>query len=113
MLRNTLSTSNVVWLQNEGCVPDEYIIKNIMERFNLITIFFDNDRAGLEAAFKLRSIFESIKKGSTRVIRLPKKRKHKEIYGRYLKDPAEFINKEGREYLLKTLKQIGLNGTDT
>jgi len=42
---------------------------------------------------------------------LPELDKHLSLHGRYLKDPAEYINKEGRLFLVENLNQIGLYGT--
>ena len=113
VLRNLDLGLNVIWFQNEGCVPDLTILKNLTERFELITIFFDNDDDGILAAQKLVEVFNSLREGCVRMIYLPKKRKHKQLHGMYLKDPGDFIHKEGRQDLIKVLKQIGINGKDT
>lgn len=108
VLRNMDMSLYVVWFQNEGCVPSMDILKNLTERFTLITIFYDNDEDGIKAAEKLVAIFNMIKEGCARMIYLPRKRKHKQLHGAYLKDPAAFINKEGKNNLRTVLKQIGL-----
>jgi hypothetical protein len=113
VLRNLDWGLNVVWFQNEGCVPSEDILRNISQRFKLITFFYDNDDDGIVAADKLTNIFNEIREGSSRAIHLPRKRKHKQLFGHYLKDPSDFIQKEGRQDLITVLKQIGINGKNT
>lgn len=113
VLRNMDMSLNVIWFQNEGCVPDIDILKNIVSRFRLITIFFDNDEDGIKAAQKLVDIFNMLRPGCARMIYLPHRRKHKSLHGHYLKDPGEFIHKEGKIDFITVLKQIGINGKNT
>lgn len=113
ILRNLILGLNVIWLQNEGCVPSMDILKNLVERFEYITIFYDNDEDGRKAAQKLCDVFNMIKESCARTVFLPERRKHKQLYGKFLKDPGEFINKEGKQDLLKALKQIGINGKNS
>lgn len=44
---------DTVWFQNEGMIPSLEILDDLCRRFTTILIFFDNDRAGIEAAIKL------------------------------------------------------------
>ena len=113
VLRNLEWGLNVIWFQNEGCVPSMDILVNLTQRFEYITIFFDNDEDGMKAAQKLCDIFNMIRESCARTVFLPKRRKHKQLYGDYLKDPGAFINKEGKQDFIKTLKQIGINGKNT
>lgn len=101
VLRNLEQGYNVIWFQNEGCVPSEHILRNILSRFKLITLFFDNDLAGRKAAKKLMDILNHMRLGSTRSLYLPR-RKYQ------WKDPGQFVAKEGRKDLITTLKSIGL-----
>lgn len=96
---------SVIWFQNEGCVPDLAILKNLTERFKLITIFFDNDETGILAALKLCEIINKIRDGAARMVHLP------QFTDRQLKDPGAFISKEGRQDTIQVLKQIGIHGT--
>lgn len=102
VLRNIDNTLNVIWFQNEGCVPDIYILKNLTERFKLITIFFDSDEQGILAALKISSILEQLRQGCSRIVHMPV------FISRQLthKDPSEFVNKEGKADLVIALKQI-------
>ena len=105
ILRNLDWGLNVVWFQNEGCVPDMEILIGLVNRFNLITIFFDNDEDGIMAALKIHAVFNSIRQGCCRIVHLPIFLSHKLTW----KDVGEFINKEGKQDLITVLKQIGIN----
>lgn len=100
VIRNILFLKNVIWFQNEGMIPSRFILENLLERFKLITIFFDNDMAGIKAAIKLQDILNSIRISSTRRIMIP------EIIG--YKDPGETVCREGRQDTIKIFKLIGL-----
>lgn len=104
VLRNLNFGLNVIWFQNEGCVPDIYILKNLTERFKLINIFFDNDEAGTLASIKLCDIFNSLREDSAKVVHLPSFISRKLTY----KNVSDFIHKEGRQELIGMLKQINV-----
>lgn len=100
VIRNLLLLKNIIYFQNEGMIPSMYILENLSKRFKLITIFFDNDEAGIKAAIKLQLIFNKIRIGSCRVVYIP-------INIGY-KDPGAIVCKEGRIDTIKLLKKIGL-----
>lgn len=102
VLRNADFGLNVVWTMNEGCVPDPRILLDLTQRFNLITIFYDNDEAGIEAASKLMGVFLLVNpQAKVRMVYLPRRKfPHK--------DPAAFVSKEGRKDLQEVLKYIGI-----
>lgn len=99
VIRNVLNFHNVIWFMNEGCVPDEHILKNLLSRFNEIIIFFDNDFPGIKAAYKIYKIMHSLSPSSR-------------IYIRYLpielsyKDAGELVYKEGRIDTYNLLNKI-------
>lgn len=101
VIRN-LTNNNVIWFQNEGCVPDDYILKMLLKRFHEIVIFFDNDYTGIKQGYKIVTILKKLSKGKNivRMVYLPIKSKYKDI--------AEYVGKEGRQDTLKILKQIKL-----
>lgn len=74
---------NVIWFQNEGCLPKVHI-KKLVKRFSKIVILFDNDRAGKEASDKIFKFLEETKKGVTRKVFVPN-------FNRKVKDPSDFI----------------------
>lgn len=102
VIRNFLLKIFTIWFQNEGCVPSLEILKNLTERFVNIIIFFDNDKAGIEAAIKLTNIFNSFRPDCTKMIHLPIRTDRTMQW----KDPGEFIKKEGQYDLIKTFKEI-------
>lgn len=101
VIRNLLFLKNVIYFQNEGMIPSIYILENLSKRFKLITLFFDNDEAGIKAAIKIQTIFNKIRIGSCRIIYIPEN-------NRKFKDPASVVCKEGRADTIKLLKNIGL-----
>lgn len=108
VLRN-MELENIVWLHNEGCIPDEDILFNLMSRFKKIVIFFDNDLTGIKAARKLRNQLYRISPiADIDIVWLPRRLKDLENHNRFLKDPSDFIHKEGRADLREILKLIGL-----
>jgi len=104
VLRNIIDGINVIWLQNEGVIPDDFILFNLLERFKRITIFYDNDLKGIEKALILANYLNNIRIDSTRIIHLPNNLDRKMNW----KDPAEFVYKEGRKDTIEVFKQIGL-----
>ena len=96
VLRNLDFGLNVIWTQNEGCIPHDSILLDLTLRFETITIFYDNDKAGRLAALKLRRVILNINPNAkVRFVYLPRRCNHK--------DPGEFISKEGRKDLQQTL----------
>lgn len=93
----------VIWTHNEGCIPSYKILLDLTLRFPLITIFYDNDEAGRNAAAKLMSVILTINPSvKVRCIWLPvRKYPHK--------DPSDFIKKEGRADTQEVFKYIGLH----
>lgn len=102
VIRNLPLDLNVVWFQNEGCIPDIYILINIAARFKKIVVFYDNDEAGVKAAIRLVSIFNNIREDCASMIHLPVMANKT----RQWKDPAQFISKEGSADLLVIFKQL-------
>lgn len=105
VLRN-LGFHDVVWFQNETCVPDKLLCTDLINRFENIIFLYDNDKQGISGSEKLVGLFNTVRANCSKSVHLPT-RKYK------WKDPAEFINKEGRQDLIKVLKKIGVNGKNT
>ncbi len=99
VIRNALNVKDVIWLMNEGCVPDEYILLNLLSRFTTIILFFDNDIPGFKAAYKLSNILNSLSPQSNIKIRyIPIKYNYK--------DAGELVKREGRQDTVKLLNNI-------
>lgn len=108
VLRNLDMNLNVIWFQNEGCIPSIDILKNLSDRFEEIIIFYDNDLGGVTAARRLRDVFNMLRLNSSKVIYLPRTNHHLSKHGKFLKDPGEFINKEGNKELFTVIKHLDL-----
>ena len=91
---------NVIWFQNEGMFPDEETLTPILKKYKKVTIIFDNDRAGKEAAFKLKEYLDNyllpLKVYSVTVPETNLK----------IKDPSDLYqrNKEGFNEFIENLK---------
>lgn len=100
--RNVGFGQPVVWLQNEGCIPHPKILLDLSTRFELITIFYDNDQPGREAAARLMYEFLRVNpQAKVRCVWLPQRKyPHKDL--------GEFVSKEGRSDTQEVLKYIGI-----
>lgn len=96
---------NTIWFQNEGCVPSEAILIDLCERFDNIYIFFDNDEAGIKAAFKLAAIFNNLYPGKALPCWLPE-----ELNKQGIKDPGNMMEKGKKKELREFLIYKGLYG---
>ena len=87
-----------IWFQNEGMFPTPFTLLPILARFEEIVVFFDNDRAGIDASEKLIEYISSID-NSTRVrgIFIPNPK---------VKDPSDFIHLKGEKELNEFLKTV-------
>lgn len=84
-----------IWLQNEGAIPSDL---DYIKSFNKIYIFFDNDTAGINAAYKLNNLLEN--KGKLIVSSI-----------KHIKDVAEMWAYKGPEYT-KNFLHASIMGTD-
>jgi DNA primase len=61
---------NSIWFQNEGCFPDKEIIFPLINHYEDIIVFYDNDNTGIKASKEIANIiYSELNKG--RVIHLP------------------------------------------
>lgn len=51
---------NTIWFQNEGMLPSKEVIGKYLKGFKKVVIFFDNDKAGLEACIKIKEYLTKI-----------------------------------------------------
>lgn len=86
---------DVVWFQNEGVIPDDYLLKRIARRFKKIVIFFDSDNPGIMASTKLRSYLVS--KFNNEIVEI-------NIKATNTKDPSDFVKYYGTNELRNFLK---------
>lgn len=96
VMRNLQKEYNVIWFQNEGCVPSMHLLENLSSRFQFIYVFYDNDYSGIIAALKITAIFNNIRDNSTRTVYLPVGPKN----------ISDLVKVEGRADTLKILNRI-------
>jgi len=90
----------VIWFQNEGMIPNNEILLNLLSKFKKIIIWFDNDNAGITNS---RLVVEHLKSFKTNndissVMLPPILLKEK------IKDPSDYIEVKGKNALLEFLK---------
>lgn len=95
--------ANAIWFQNEGSVPEN--LEEILEGFDDIIVFFDNDLPGITAGKKIVDIINnSFGKTIARSLFL-----EKDLLSKGVKDPADMYAKLGKESLYHFLEQNGIS----
>jgi len=97
VLRNQ-GLENVIAFQNEGMYPKLEILKSLLERFEEVIIFFDNDRAGIQAAEKLVDLINGMYPRKARSIHLKVSLQKDNI-----SDPSDLIKGKGKKPLTNFL----------
>jgi hypothetical protein len=88
---------NAIWMQGESMAIAIDIARNLVQRFDYIVVFYDNDNAGIKGANMNVGILNSIKPGIAEA---------KHILPENLKDPDEYIVSEGIHSLMNHLELI-------
>jgi 5S rRNA maturation endonuclease (ribonuclease M5) len=94
---------NVIAFQNEGMYPKEEILRALLDRFEEVIIFFDNDRAGILAAEKLVDHINVMYPRKARCIYLKESLQRESI-----SDPSDLIKIKGKEPLTSFLNEVKL-----
>lgn len=95
---------NSVWFQNEGQTPDPHILKTLVERFDEVVVWYDNDTTGIEAAQKVSGkINKVLGYNKSRYIYLPEN-----LLAMKIKDPSDLIHKRDKQNLHSFLKHSKL-----
>lgn len=84
---------NCIWLQNEGAFPDLDLLLPLLNKFEEVIIFFDNDETGKNISDMLYSILNSYLESTVRQITLKGTDK----------DPSDFLKNKGQNELRKFL----------
>lgn len=95
LLRNLGYTS--CWFQNEVTLPPISILTNLVQRFNRIIVFFDNDLAGITGSSSLTNAFNSIRANASVAYHLDPSL----LSSHRITDPSDFV----QVYGLSNLKQ--------
>jgi len=83
-----------IWLQNEGMTPDDDILFPVIQKYNKVFIFFDNDQTGLNTSFNLAEHINRNFENKAFSITLPL-----ELLKFGIKDPSDLIHRKGKEPL--------------
>lgn len=91
---------NVIWFQNEGMIPEDEILINIIKigKYRKIYVLFDNDDAGVRAVIKVSEYLRScyFVQGDVIPLHLPLA-----LLKEGIKDPADLVEKRRSEYQLQ------------
>lgn len=90
---------NAIWFQSESMFPSVDILKPILNHFDKVIIWFDNDPTGLGKSKVLKDYIESFKPDSTTIIFLPPR-----LYLENIKDPSDYFAGKGNEKLLEFIE---------
>jgi hypothetical protein len=80
---------NVVWFQNEGMIPNDNIIKMLINNFSKILVWYDNDSVGIESSEKVKNHINSFVSSKAKNLWLPERALELGI-----KDPSDCIEKD-------------------
>lgn len=76
---------NSIWFQNEGMCPSADVLEPLLDRFEKVHVFYDNDKAGIVAAEKIRNVLLK-HKNDVRTFHLPE-----ELLDKGVKDSSDFV----------------------
>ena len=86
----------VCWFQNEGMIPSEEILIDLLSRFKEIVVFFDNDEAGKIASVEVVKALRKLSQETLiRRVYLPNS-----LLKENITDPSDLIYKKGKVHLL-------------
>lgn len=97
-----LTNNNVlsIWVQNEGMIPKEEIIVDLLQRFDNIYLLFDNDSPGVIASDKFIKYCNNFKINEVKQLFIPF------IYSKYgITDCGDLVSKKAEIYLRQFLKE--------
>ena len=92
---------NSCWFQNEGMVPNDEILKKLVDGYSKIIVWFDNDRTGQGASIMVSNILNKLKLNIARPYTLPPA-----LLLEGVKDPSDLIKKKGQKELDKIIEKI-------
>lgn len=91
---------NSIWFQNEGMIPSDDILYNLVKRFDRVIVFYDNDDAGITASTDLSNKINTYFPKKAKPLWLPEQLRNNGIT-----DPAEYYISKGEYQLRKFLKE--------
>lgn len=94
---------NTIWFQNEGMIPNDTILRDLVNRFQNIIIWFDNDNTGINNGIAICNYISKFKSESqsVKLVYLPI-----ELYDKNIKDASDYIASYGKEELNKIINKM-------
>lgn len=92
--------ANTVWVQNEGMIPDNEVLLDILGKAKYIFIMFDGDRAGIAASLKMETHLKALFKNRKKLIT------HFDIENVFCNDPGEFLEAGSYNFPKNVMKMI-------
>lgn len=93
----------VIGFQNEGMIPADEILLDIINRFDHVIVWFDNDKTGIEAGKKVTDYINYKVPGLARQVYI-----NPELYAWGITDPSDLIHKRGKKELFQFLVKKNL-----
>lgn len=90
---------NVRWLQNEGMFPKSEEFWTLIDNFDKVVVFFDNDSAGIKASEDLVNLINYPEGNKASSVYLPT-----ELLERGISDPSDLVHKRSEQELINFLK---------
>ena len=91
---------NAVWFQNEGMIPSDDILYNLVKRFDYVIVFYDNDATGITASIDISNKINMWFSQKASPLWLPES-----LNPQGITDPSDFIVSNGRQELNKFLRE--------
>jgi len=89
-----------IYLQNEGMIPSEALLMNIVKGFRKVIVWYDNDTQGIASSEKLVPIINNHFRDKATSLWLPE-----ELNPKGISDPSDLYLKKGQPVLQQFLNQ--------
>jgi hypothetical protein len=90
---------NSVWFQNEGMIPDDEYLIPLLDCFQDVIIFFDNDQTGISASLNLEQVIKKKININPYILTLPEP-----LLLDNISDASDLYFKRGKQELLNFLE---------
>jgi len=67
------SGKHVIWFQNEGMIPNDQILNQLVKHFLKVVVWYDNDQPGIEASEKVTNYINSLCPAKAKSLCLPER----------------------------------------
>lgn len=88
----------VIGFQNEGMIPSDEVLLDILRRFESVIVFFDNDATGISEGERVTNYINFHFPGLCRQVYI-----NPELFAYGISDPSDLIEKMGRKELIQFL----------